>query len=259
MSTAHNGVMTRTATTFQSDHPDVAHVAALFADASRTRIMFALFDGRALPASVLATEAGVSASTVSEHLKKLVDGGLIAVEQHGRFRYFRLANSAVADALESLTHLAPAQEVNGLSAYNRLKRLRSARTCYDHLAGRLGTSLMAWLHSNGALTRTDGHDNTQRTPGEPLSKPVRSAPYRLGPEAQRIFSAWNVDVDALQAARRPFIKVCVDWTEQSHHLAGGLGAGVLKSFLTLGWVQPGSRPREVNLTDAGQKALAQVV
>ncbi len=242
--------------TSASDHPDVASIAGLFADSSRARIMFALFDGRALPASVLAVEAGVSASTVSEHLKKLVDGRLIAVERHGRFRYFRLADPSAAEALESLTALAPTRNVTGLAAYNRLNRLRTARTCYDHLAGKLGVQVLAWLHRSGALIRTDGMSSTERAPGDELSKPVRNAPYRPGPRADEIFAQWHIDLDVISRRHRPLIKVCVDWTEQSHHLAGGLGAEVLASFRNAGWVEASGRPREVRVTAAGHDAFA---
>lgn len=239
-----------------SDHPDVARVAGLFADASRARILFALFDGRALPASVLAVEARVSASTVSEHLSKLADGGLVTVERHGRFRYFRLADPSVAEALESLTVLAPRRDVKGLTAYNRLNRLRAARTCYDHTAGKLGVRVLAWLHRSEALVRTDGMTTTECAPDDELSKPVKNAPYRLGPRAEEIFSAWHIDLDATSRRKRPLIKVCVDWTEQSHHLAGGLGAAVLASFREAGWIENSSKPREIRITDSGRDVFA---
>src|SRR6478672_7222367 len=98
---------------------DIATVAALMADPARARILMALGDGRALPASVLADEAGVAASTASGHLSKLLDGGLLSVEQHGRHRYFRLAGPEVGELLEALSRLAPAAPVRSLRQGSR--------------------------------------------------------------------------------------------------------------------------------------------
>src|SRR4051794_3005824 len=127
---------------------DVSSVAALLADPGRCRVLFALDDGRALAASVLATEAGVAASTASEDLAKLVAGGLLTVSEHGRHRYYRLAGPDVAALLESLATVAPPAPVRSLKESTRAHALRAARSCYDHLAGRLGVEVTA------ALTRT---------------------------------------------------------------------------------------------------------
>lgn len=242
----------------QGEHPDIAEVASLLAERSRALMLFALTDGRWLPASMLATEAGVSTSTASEHLAKLVDGGLVTAERHGRFRYFRLAGPRVATAVESLAAIAPRTRVTGLRAYNRIKRLRSGRTCYDHLAGQLGTGLMRWLVDSDALERTDGDTGTERSADDRLSAQVRTAPYRLGSRSEEIFGAWGIDLAELRRKRRPLIRVCVDWTEQSHHLAGGLGAGVLRSFTERQWLEAGGRAREVRLTTEGERALAEI-
>lgn len=257
--TARQHARTTTQPTATGDAPDIAAIASLLADRSRAAMLFALTDDRALAASVLATEAGVSTSTASEHLAKLVEGGLVTVEQHGRHRYFRLAGPDVATAVESLAAIAPQPEITGLRAYNRMSRLRSARTCYDHLAGQLGTSLMSWLSERGAIERTDGNAGTGRSVDDRLSAPVKSAPYRLGGRAEEVFGDWGIDLAELARKRRPVIRVCVDWTEQSHHLAGGLGASVLHSFLERGWVINTPRPREVNVTSQGERALAGMV
>jgi len=122
---------------------DLSRVAALMAEPSRARILLALNDGRALPAGVLANEAGVAPSTTSQHLANLVTGGLLRVEQYGRHRYFRVAAPAVAHAIEALGQLAPAAPIRSLREGTRAEALRRARACYDHLAGRLGWS--SWL------------------------------------------------------------------------------------------------------------------
>jgi DNA-binding transcriptional ArsR family regulator len=241
--------------TAAGDHPAIAEIAWLLADESRASIVFALTDDRALPASMLATEAGVSTSTASGHLAKLVDGGLITVEQHGRYRYFRLSGGRVAAAVEALAAIAPQRETTGLRGYNRLQRLKSSRTCYDHLAGHLGTQLMSWLDEHDAITRTDGNTGTGRAAGDRLSSQIKHAPYELGPNASNVFTRWDIDLDTLKKRRRPLIRVCVDWTEQAHHLAGGLGANILGTFIDHKWVRTTSRPREIEITPAGEKAL----
>jgi DNA-binding transcriptional ArsR family regulator len=121
---------------------DIAAVARLFADPARCAVLLALDDGRALPASVLAEEAGVSRSTASSHLTKLTEAGLLSVETHGRHRYYRLAGPQVGELIEQLVQLAPARPVRSLREGTKAARLRSARTCYDHFAGRLGVELM---------------------------------------------------------------------------------------------------------------------
>jgi DNA-binding transcriptional ArsR family regulator len=233
---------------------DIAPVAALFADPSRARIVSALVDRRALAASVLAAEAGISASTASEHLGRLVDGGVLRVERSGRHRYYRLAGPDIAAAVESLAAIAPQPPVRSLRESTRAAALRRARTCYDHLAGRLGVAVTGALVEAGALQRTDGRAGVQRANGDRLSAPVRTHPYRLGPAAQDVFGALGVDLPVVLAGRREPLRFCVDWSEQQHHLAGGLGAALLTALITADWVRPTAR-RAVQLTDAGRDGL----
>lgn len=238
---------------------DIAPVAALFADASRTRVLMALADGRALPASLLAAEAGLSAQGVSAHLAKLRAAGLVDVEKSGRNRYYRLSGPAVADVLEAMARLAPARPVRSLREGTRAQALRAARTCYDHLAGRLGAAVTARLLDRGALATTDGDATTGRRPGDRLSAPLAAHPYELGPRADAVFGSLGVDLPALRAdrSRRPLLRFCLDWTEQRHHLAGRLGAALTTALLDAGWLTRARRPqRAVRLTDPGRTELS---
>jgi DNA-binding transcriptional ArsR family regulator len=238
---------------------DIAHVAALFAEPARARVLLALADGRALPASVLAAEAGLSASATSAHLARLRDGGLIHVEQCGRHRYHRLADEHVATAIEALAGIAPAQPVRSLRQGTHAAALRRARTCYDHLAGRLGVALTSTLLDQGALVTVDGTPDNRRRPHDPLSSPLPEHPYQLGPAAQSTFERLGVDLDALDHARtrRPLLRFCLDWSEQRHHLAGRLGAAVLSALLDAGWLVRTPRRRAIKLTDHGAHELSQ--
>ena len=237
---------------------DVAPVAALFADPSRARIVAALSDGRALAASVLADESGVSPSTASEHLSRLVAGGLLTVQRSGRHRYYRLANDAVASALEALSVLAPQPPVRSLREATRAAGMRRARTCYDHLAGKLGVAVTGGLLEQGALVRSDGIASTDRRADDPLASSMPVHPYLLGPRAADLFGALGVEPDALvqQSGRRPTLRFCVDWSEQRHHLAGALGAAVLAAAEHREWIRRTPGRRAVEVTDTGRNGFA---
>jgi DNA-binding transcriptional ArsR family regulator len=240
---------------------DVAPAAALFADPARARMIAALGDGRALPASVLADEAGVAASTASGHLARLVEGGLVTVEQSGRHRYYALAAPEVAAAMEALSVIAPQRPPRSLRESTRAATLRRARTCYDHLAGRLGVAVTAALLDAEVLIAVDGQQTTGRRPGDPLAAPVPVHPYRLGPNADRVLASLGVagGVAAVaESSRRPLLRFCVDWTEQRHHLSGALGAAVLDGMRSGRWVRPLPSRRAVELTAAGERGLAGV-
>src|SRR5947209_5601692 len=162
-----------------SGDADIAQLAAVLADSSRASILLTLTDGRALPATMLASEAGVAGSTASEHLSKLVDAGLVTVHRQGRHRYFRLQGPQVAQMVESLARLAPAMEVRSLKQGTRANALREARSCYDHLAGRLGVRLFASLIESGAVTGGDGVHRLDGEGDDRLSAPGRDIAYRL--------------------------------------------------------------------------------
>ncbi len=213
---------------------DIAKVGALVADPGRARILLALGDGRALPATVLADEAGVSASTASAHLSKLVAGGLLAVQRSGRHRYFRVAGPDVAELIEALARVSPAGTVGSLRQGSRAQAIRRARTCYDHLAGVLGTSLLDALLDRGLLAQDEG-----------------LADYRVTGRGEAELKVFGIELSVLRARPRPLTRGCVDWSEQRHHLAGGLGAAVALRMFELGWVERASRSRAVHVTPAG--------
>jgi DNA-binding transcriptional ArsR family regulator len=231
---------------------DLAPVGALIGDTGRARILAALADGRALPASVLAGEAGVSASTASVHLAKLVAGHLLKVERHGRHRYYRLAGPQVATVMEAIAGLSPATPVRSLREGSRAQALRTARTCYDHLAGRLGTALMRSLLDLGAVAGGDGTFHPDNPGEDRLSAPGRDADYHLTAQGLDFLTGLGVTIPP---GRRPLVRYCVDWSEQRHHLAGRLGAALLTHFMDAGWTRH-TPSRAVRVTDPGRRALA---
>ncbi len=234
---------------------DIAKIGALVAEPARARILLALGDGRALPASVLSDEAGVTPSTTSAHLGKLLDGGLLRVERHGRHRYFRLAGPEVAELIEALARLSPAASVRSLKQGTKAQAVRYARTCYDHLAGMLGTSLMRAMLDRRLLTGGDGVFDPVAARADRLAAPGFDLDYRLTERGLDDLHAFGIDLESLRSRRRPLIRYCVDWSEQRHHLAGGLGAAIAERMFELGWISPARRSRAVHISDDGYRGL----
>jgi DNA-binding transcriptional ArsR family regulator len=234
---------------------DIAKIGALVADPARARILLALGDGRALPASVLADEAGVAASTASAHLGKLVDGGLLTVESHGRHRYFALAGERVGELIEALARLAPPAPVRSLRQGTQAQALRTARTCYDHLAGMLGAGLMSALIERDLLRGGDGEFDRATAGEDRLSAPGSDVDYRVTERGVAELGAFGIDFEALVAKPRPLVRYCVDWSEQRHHLAGSLGAALAERMFELGWVSLRRGTRALRVTDEGQQEL----
>ena len=228
---------------------DIAAVAEVLADRSRCRMLMALDDGRALPASRLAAEAGIAPSTTSTHLGRLLDAGMLVVEPHGRHRYYRLAGPHVGELIESIARVAPPTTVQSLRQGTKAEALRRARTCYDHLAGRLGVALMDALLAQGMLEGGDGTFDADRSTRDRLSAPGWDVAYVLSDKGRARLESLGVDCSG--AGRRPFIRYCVDWSEQRHHLAGTLGARLLSWFEDQAWTERRSGSRALTITEAG--------
>lgn len=218
--------------------PDIAPVAALFAEPSRAAMLRALLDGRALTAGELARVAGVSAATASEHLARLLDGGLVVVRRQGRHRYYELSGPPVADALESLSLISHDVPPRSLRQSTEARALAAGRTCYDHLAGRAGVELLDALLRTRVLVSVDEE-------------------YEVTQTGTELLGSWGVDVVELRSDRRRFAGSCLDWTQRRSHLSGALGAAITSRLFELGWIARGQRRRSVVITDAGRAGLAQ--
>ena len=230
---------------------DLAAIGSLFSDPGRCRMLLALSDGRALPASHLASEASVSAQTASSHLRKLVAAGLLMVEPHGRHRYYRLAGPEVGRLLEAMTVVAPIAPVRSLREGTRARALRDARTCYDHLAGRLGVAVMASLIERGLITGGDGRFDPERAREDRLSAYGHDVDYTLTADGRDFLAGLGVAVGSGPLT----IRYCVDWSEQRHHLSGGLGRALLARLLELDWIQRRDGSRAVTVTELGEREL----
>jgi len=210
----------------------LAEVAALIGDPARANILQALADGRALTAGELAWHAGVSAQTTSGHLAKLADAQLIALEKQGRHRYFRLASPQVAEAMEALMLVAANGPKRHRPTGPRDEAMRTARTCYDHLAGRLAVALADRLSAREFIILSDGAAS-------------------ITEEGHRFFSDFGLDLGSDDKSRRPLCRTCLDWSERRSHLAGRLGAALCQRSLDLGWIKRGKDSRAVTFTPKG--------
>lgn len=217
--------------------PDIAAVAAVIGEQTRARILLSLLDGHRLPASELTRICGTAKSTTSEHLRMLMEHGLVKSEKCGRHTYYWLADPGVADALEAMARIAPRTSPVSLSTVRRHDALARARLCYDHLAGRLGVTITDALTRSGLL---------RESPGGQLV---------VDPGAWDFKQPLGITTSAL-AGRRQLARGCVDWTARRHHLAGALGAAVAERMFQEGWItRPDAGHRAISLTDDGKDGI----
>jgi DNA-binding transcriptional ArsR family regulator len=214
------------------DGPDIALVGSLVGDPARANMLASLMTGRALTATELAQEAGVTPQTASTHLARLVDGGLLAAEKQGRHRYFRLAEPDVAQALEALMGLAARAGHLRVRTGPKDPQMRHARVCYDHLAGDLGVKLFDRLQGRKLIAGS----------GEDLA---------VTGSGRRFFADFGIYLDGLSGRRRPLCRPCLDWSERRHHLGGSLGSALLARFFDLKWAKRDAASRAVHFSSRG--------
>jgi DNA-binding transcriptional ArsR family regulator len=211
--------------------------ASLIADPARAAMLTALLDGRALPAGELAYASNVTPQTASSHLAKLVAGGLLAVESEGRHRYYRLAGSQVAQALEQLAAIRSPTLVRRKALSPQARELRFCRCCYDHLAGQVGVAVAGGLQECGFIVA------------------AAEKQFDITPVGTEWFATIGLDVHALKPTRRGLARQCLDWTERTHHLAGPLGIGLLRVMCANGWLRRAKDSRAVRVLPRGWSEL----
>jgi len=214
----------------------VAGAANLLAEPARAAMLLELMSGRALPAGELAEVANVSPQTASGHLAKLVEGRFLQVEQQGRHRYYRLASTEVAAAVEALLVLT-----NGVrkaeAKVPEVGSLEHARTCYSHLAGWLGVQIAEALQANGLLL------------------PASGRAFAVTERGREWFEELGIEVAGVDGADPKVARQCIDWTERRPHVAGAVGVGMYKRLVALKWIVPGKNTRAVRVTLDGKREL----
>lgn len=209
--------------------------ASLFADGTRARFCLALLDGRAWTVTELARHAGVAAATASEHIQKLVNGGVVVQQRQGRHCYVRLRDTGTAELIEAMVQAAPRENipVRGLADDRRRRALAYARTCYDHLAGALGVAVAEAMDRHGFVDWSSG-----------LTLTSAGATWLA-----------ELGVTVPPPTRRAQLRACLDWTERRPHLGGAVAAALCAHAQSAGWVVPVGTGRALALTDTGRAVL----
>lgn len=221
-----------------AEHLDaqISGIAASIGEPARVRMLYCLLDGHARTSTELGIVAQVSASTASVHLARLKDSQLVTVYAQGKHRYYSLKDANVAQALEALSVVAGGSAAGFVP--NTPSRLRSARTCYDHMAGEVAVALHDRMQELGWLQRA--------APSEyELTRAGAEGLHRLG-----------IDVEAARSLRRRFAFACLDWSERRPHIGGALGAALLKFALSKKWMTQDVEGRGLRLTEIGKREIA---
>ena len=213
----------------------LAELGALVAEPARAAMLLALLDSRSRPAGELAKLAGVGAATASAHLRKLSDAGLLDVKHQGRHRYYRLADENVAHWLETFALASPRLAARALPPTADAAFLR-ARTCYQHLAGKLGVALFERLRGVGGII-------------------LESDAVRLTRAGESLLREGGVIADPV-ARSQLHGRTCVDWTERRFHLSGPLGTMLAHRLIDSGWLRRRNGSRALVISGAGQRGFS---
>lgn len=217
-------------------NPNISALTSLLSEKSRATILAGLMDGKFHTASELAYMAAIKPQTASFHLSKLVENNIVICENNGRFRYFQLANQEVAHTLEILMAISPPPQIRSLKQSSQLKKLEKARTCYDHLAGRISVKLTNAMQSLEYIERKDKN-------------------FIIAPKGEIFFKDLGIDLLALSKKRRSFSHACLDWSERTHHLGGALGNALFERYLELKWIESKANSREIIITRLGEEGF----
>ena len=220
-----------------------SQLASLVGEPARAKILWNLLDGRAFTATELSLLADVSPQSASMHLNKLTQAALLKVEHQGRHRYYALASREVAYAIEALASLLPTGQPKEKAVLLHNGHIKFCRSCYDHLAGKIGVAITDQLVANRLIL--------------PATNKASPAGYQLTPAGLQWFTQLGIDVAELKTQRRTFTRQCLDWSERRPHLAGSLGAALLSSLLKQGWLRKTRNSRALLVTGLGEKQLSE--
>jgi len=210
--------------------------ATLIGDATRASILWNLLDGRAFTATELAIAIETSAQNISMHLGKLLDADLISVEKQGRHKYYRFSNKEVAYAVEAMANLIPKPEISAKKKTENYPPIKYCRTCYDHLAGKIGVALADSLLEQKIIIEKN---NT----------------FEISPEGEKWFSDFGINIGDAKKQKRIFLKPCLDWSERRYHIAGSVGTLLLNKMLEQDWIRRTANSRVIIITGKGEKEM----
>lgn len=211
-------------------------IASLIGDPTRASIMWTLLDGKALTATELAIVADTSPQNISMHLTKLVQADLLCVESQGRHRYYKFSRKEIAYAIEAMVNLIPhATALKNINTEN-IPAIKHCRTCYDHLAGKVGVAVTDSLLQQKIIIDLNNV-------------------FELSKKGENWFADFGIDVTGLKEQRRSFLRPCLDWSERRQHISGSLAAALLDKMLIADWIRRAKNSRAIIITSKGQKAF----
>jgi len=212
-----------------------SEVASLIGDPVRAKILWALMDKRAYTATELAVYANTTPQNISMHLQKLIKADMLTMESQGRHKYYNYSRPEIPYAIEAIANLVPKPDAKTIKIPEE-QPIRYCRSCYDHLAGKVGVLLTEALVDQNYLTK-------------------KQDSYELSEDGQKWFLKLGIDPERLKNQKRHFAKPCLDWSERKHHLAGALGAALLTHMLANGWLRRIEGSRSILVTGKGKKGL----
>ncbi len=215
---------------------EFVRVAGLISEPVRASMLWSLLDGKAYTATELAIAADVSLTSASNHLSRMLEGGLLKVESQGRHRYYRFASDEVAHVVESMASLVNASSKASTDTTNSRSEIQFCRSCYDHLAGYVGVQITGAMISKGLLKDQGNRFDVTR-------------------KGWLWAAQMGIDQDELLTVRRPVTRKCLDWSERKHHVAGSLGARLMTRMLENGWLRRVKLSRAIVVTSKGELGL----
>ncbi len=198
--------------------------------------MWTLLEGKAFTATELAIIANTSPQNISMHLAKLVQSDLLCVEKQGRHKYYRFSNKEIAYAIEAMANLIPHSTIPKKSIAEKHSPIKHCRTCYDHLAGKIGVALTDSLLEQKIIV-----DNNNV--------------FEISPKGEKWFSDFGINVDEVKKQRRLFLKPCLDWSERRNHIAGSLATSIFDKMVSNDWLRKTNHSRAIIITGKGEKEL----
>jgi DNA-binding transcriptional ArsR family regulator len=210
--------------------------AGLIGDATRAAIMWTLLDGRAFTATELSIAVNTSPQNMSMHLAKLLEANLLCVEKQGRHKYYRFSNKEVAYVVEAMANLIPMSETSSKKKEENHSPIKYCRTCYDHLAGKIGVALADSLLEQKVIIEKN---NT----------------FEISTEGEKWFSDFGINIEEAQKQKRIFLKPCLDWSERRNHIAGSIGTMLLNKMLEQDWIRKAKDSRAIIITGKGEKEM----
>ncbi|MDQ6472161.1 winged helix-turn-helix domain-containing protein [Flavobacterium sp. LHD-80] len=210
--------------------------ASLIGDPTRASILWTLMDGRAFTATELAVSVNTSPQNISMHLGKLLDADLLCVEKQGRHKYYRFSNKEVAYALEAMANLVPKPVVPSKNKPEKYPPIKFCRTCYDHLAGKIGVALTDSLLEQNILVE-------------------KNNAFEISREGEKWFYDFGINLEEAQKQKRIFLKPCLDWSERRNHIAGSVGTLLFNKMIKEDWLRKTENSRAIIVTGKGEVAL----